>query len=155
MAPSPPPGNHVLCVGAVLMACASAWFGLQAADFAAGEAIPGQPAVALNMTRWPVPVLDGRELASYDGSDGRPIYLAICGYIMDVTQGQQFYGPGADYHMFAGQACTRALVISSLDAKDVSDEVGDFGSSQVRARHCSTVRPRTGPPLCSAPWAIH
>uniref|UniRef100_K3XCD2 Cytochrome b5 heme-binding domain-containing protein n=1 Tax=Globisporangium ultimum (strain ATCC 200006 / CBS 805.95 / DAOM BR144) TaxID=431595 RepID=K3XCD2_GLOUD len=71
------------------------------------------------------------ELAKYDGSDkSLPILLAIGGKVVDVTQGEKFYGPGKMYHQFAGRACTRALTLSSLDKNDISDDVSDFDDKQ-------------------------
>ena len=59
-----------------------------------------------------------QELAAYDGSDpSKPLLLAIRGQVYDVTRGQDFYGPGGPYGMFAGKDCTRALAKVSFDAE--------------------------------------
>jgi membrane-associated progesterone receptor component len=47
------------------------------------------------------------ELATYDGKEGRAVYLAVRGTVFDVTQGAAFYGPGGPYEVFSG-VCVRA-----------------------------------------------
>jgi len=44
-------------------------------------------------------------LAKYDGTDPElPIYLALDGYVYDVTAGaSEFYGPGQPYHELVGK----------------------------------------------------
>jgi membrane-associated progesterone receptor component len=52
-----------------------------------------------------------KELAKYDGSrdeDG-PILLAADGLVFNVYKGRNFYGPGGEYHLFAGRDATRLL----------------------------------------------
>ncbi|GLE07378.1 hypothetical protein PINS_up017540 [Pythium insidiosum] len=71
------------------------------------------------------------ELRQYDGSNADlPILLSIGGKVLDVSKGAKFYGPGKTYHQFAGTACTRALALSSLDKKDINDDVSDFTDEQ-------------------------
>ncbi len=51
------------------------------------------------------------ELAEYDGSkdiDG-PILFAADGLVFNVYKGRNFYGPGGEYHLFAGRDATRFL----------------------------------------------
>ena len=51
------------------------------------------------------------ELAEYDGTndpDG-PILLAADGLVFNVYKGRNFYGPGGEYHLFAGRDATRFL----------------------------------------------
>ena len=48
-------------------------------------------------------------LSQYDGSDGRPIYVAIKGQIYDVSAKQEMYGKGAGYSVFAGKDASRGL----------------------------------------------
>ena len=49
------------------------------------------------------------ELATMNGEDGRPLYLAICGRIYDVTSGKSFYGKGRSYFHFVGRDASRAF----------------------------------------------
>ncbi|KAJ1928096.1 hypothetical protein IWQ60_002356 [Tieghemiomyces parasiticus] len=54
-------------------------------------------------------VLNGTELARYDGSDpSLPIYIAINGRVYDVSESDHYYGPGGSYHFFAGKDAARA-----------------------------------------------
>jgi len=51
------------------------------------------------------------ELTQYDGTqdpDG-PILLAADGLVFNVYKGRNFYGPGGEYHLFAGRDATRLL----------------------------------------------
>ncbi|KAF9535020.1 cytochrome b5-like heme/steroid binding domain-containing protein [Crepidotus variabilis] len=47
-------------------------------------------------------------LATFNGEDGRPIYLAIDGDVYDVSKGKA-YQPGGSYHHFAGVDAARAF----------------------------------------------
>ncbi|ETW02780.1 hypothetical protein H310_05271 [Aphanomyces invadans] len=78
-----------------------------------------------------LPAFTIEELKQYDGTDeSRPIYMAVGGVVLDVTSGSKFYQKGAEYNQFAGQACTRALALASLDVKDINDDVSDFTPAQ-------------------------
>lgn len=51
------------------------------------------------------------ELVKYDGTknpDG-PILMAADGLVFNVYKGRNFYGPGGEYHLFAGRDATRFL----------------------------------------------
>jgi len=51
----------------------------------------------------PLRVFTLEELKEYDGTqEEMPIYLAVGGKVLDVTQGKKFYKKGATYHQFAG-----------------------------------------------------
>mmetsp|Transcript_27783 Transcript_27783/g.39054 ORF Transcript_27783/g.39054 Transcript_27783/m.39054 type:complete len:223 (-) Transcript_27783:126-794(-) len=56
------------------------------------------------------------ELAQYDGTDETgPLLFAADGYIFNVWKGRHFYGPGCEYHIFAGRDATRLLAKSKLE----------------------------------------
>jgi predicted heme/steroid binding protein len=48
-------------------------------------------------------------LRQHDGSDGRPIYVAIKGQIYDVSAKREMYGKGSGYNVFAGKDASRGL----------------------------------------------
>lgn len=57
------------------------------------------------------------ELRQYDGTqdeDG-PILLSANGKVFNVWKGRHFYGPGAEYALFAGRDCTRLLAKTRLE----------------------------------------
>lgn len=50
------------------------------------------------------------ELATFDGSNGRPIYVAVNGSVYDVSASRELYGPGGSYAFFAGKDGARAYI---------------------------------------------
>ncbi|XP_051129381.1 probable steroid-binding protein 3 [Andrographis paniculata] len=76
--------------------------------------------------------LTPQQLKNYDGTDpSKPIYVAIRGQIYDVTAGKSFYGPGGDYHVFAGKDATRALAKMSKDENDVVPSVDGLSEKEI------------------------
>ncbi|EIM21903.1 cytochrome b5 [Wallemia mellicola CBS 633.66] len=62
------------------------------------------------------------ELKEHDGSNDKPIYVAIKGTVFDVTKKKEMYGSGQSYNIFAGKDGSRGLGMSSLNPEDaVSD----------------------------------
>jgi membrane-associated progesterone receptor component len=59
------------------------------------------------------------ELAECDGVRTPRIFVAVDGLVFDVSKAPGFYGPGGNYHGFAGKDCTRALALGLTDAADV------------------------------------
>ena len=57
------------------------------------------------------------EIAPYDGSADEygPILFAANGDVYNVWKGRHFYGPGCEYHIFAGRDATRLLAKSKLE----------------------------------------
>lgn len=69
-----------------------------------------------------LPVYTAVSLAHYDGTDDKlPIYIALDGYVYDVTSGKEFYVPGGTYHSIAG--------------KDASQELHIFGGSIIKEKY--------------------
>uniref|UniRef100_A0A7S4NAG0 Cytochrome b5 heme-binding domain-containing protein n=1 Tax=Odontella aurita TaxID=265563 RepID=A0A7S4NAG0_9STRA len=65
-----------------------------------------------DMNPWTV-----EELKQYDGTerDDGPILFAADGVVLNVAAGRHFYGPGCEYHIFAGRDCSRLLAKSKLE----------------------------------------
>ncbi|GAM27377.1 hypothetical protein SAMD00019534_105520 [Acytostelium subglobosum LB1] len=74
----------------------------------------------------PKPVYEKRdytleELAGYTGIDEtNAIFIAIKGRIFDVSPKRSTYGPGGDYHVFAGHDATRCLAKASFEKSDLN-----------------------------------
>ena len=61
------------------------------------------------------------ELATYDGRDGRHIYLSFAGRVFDVTAGRQHYDKDkGGYGFFAGTDATRGYVTGALYGRPVA-----------------------------------
>jgi membrane-associated progesterone receptor component len=73
------------------------------------------------------------ELEIFDGVRSVEIYLAYGGEVFDVSSGAAFYGPGTAYAKFAGRACTRGVVMPSLEDDDVHDGIDDFAPDETAA----------------------
>lgn len=51
-----------------------------------------------------LPQFTAEQLKEFDGSNpDKPIYLALDGFVYDVTEGKEFYQPGGAYHNLAGK----------------------------------------------------
>ena len=57
------------------------------------------------------------ELAEYNGTQNEdgPILFAADGLVFNVWKGRNFYGPGGEYHIFAGRDATRLLARTMVD----------------------------------------
>jgi membrane-associated progesterone receptor component len=65
----------------------------------------------------PRDVWNEEDLKPYDGTmdeDG-PILMGVNGDVYNVWKGRHFYGPGCEYHIFAGRDATRLLAKSKLE----------------------------------------
>lgn len=72
------------------------------------------------------------QLKQYDGSDpSKPIYVALKGRVFDVTTGNNFYGPGGPYAMFAGKDASRALAKMSKLEEDISPSLHGLSDKEL------------------------
>lgn len=77
-----------------------------------------------------------QELAMFDGTKGRPIYVAVQpkpelkAVVFDVTPGSSFYGPGGAYHVFAGKNASLGLAKVNTDPASVSGPIDDLTPSE-------------------------
>mmetsp|Transcript_13916 Transcript_13916/g.18191 ORF Transcript_13916/g.18191 Transcript_13916/m.18191 type:complete len:246 (-) Transcript_13916:1197-1934(-) len=65
------------------------------------------------------------ELSKFDGVQSAKIYIGLDGDVYDVSSAASFYGPGGEYHIFAGKDATRALAKGVLDEEIVNERPGD------------------------------
>ncbi|OVA10908.1 Cytochrome b5-like heme/steroid binding domain [Macleaya cordata] len=74
------------------------------------------------------------ELAMYNGTDdGFPILLGILGSVFDVTKGRSHYGPGGDYHHFAGRDASRAFVSGNFTGDGLTDSLHGLSSTEMKS----------------------
>lgn len=68
-----------------------------------------------------LPMYTRRQLSIYNGINDAKIYLAIRGYIYDVSNNSKSYGPGKSYHKLVGKDVTRLLGLNRLKIKEGDD----------------------------------
>lgn len=73
------------------------------------------------------------ELRQFDGTGGRPVYMAIKGRVFDVTRGRAFYGPGGPYALFAGRDASRGLARMTTDVDQAFPHGRDSDQARLRA----------------------
>lgn len=57
--------------------------------------------------------LDATALSEFSGTDAdKPIYLALDGFVYDITAGKEFYQTGGPYHFLAGRDASSELHIA-------------------------------------------
>jgi membrane-associated progesterone receptor component len=71
------------------------------------------------------------QLAEFNGSHGKPIYVSLLSEVFDVSESSDYlFGPGGKYHALAGKDASRALAtntlsdasINNLDLSDLTDQ---------------------------------
>ena len=79
-------------------------------------------------------------LLPYNGTQGKPVYLAVQSRVYDVTPGRQFYGPSGPYANFAGRDASRGLACGSFDEDMLTenlhgplDDLKDLGDEEMEA----------------------
>lgn len=87
-----------------------------------------------------LPLISRSQLSLYDGVQKPQLYVAIRGYVYDVTENSKNYGPGKSYNKLVGKDVTRLLGLNKLqlsgneeDASDLKNTTwysGDFDDKQ-------------------------
>eukprot|EP01127_Copromyxa_protea_P002297 TRINITY_DN12198_c0_g1_i1.p1 TRINITY_DN12198_c0_g1~~TRINITY_DN12198_c0_g1_i1.p1 ORF type:complete len:111 (-),score=28.57 TRINITY_DN12198_c0_g1_i1:36-368(-) len=70
------------------------------------------------------------KLRQFDGTDSKPIYVCLLGYVFDLSSKPQFYGPGGGYSLFAGHDASRCLATMSLKPEDLDKPIGDLSDNE-------------------------
>lgn len=68
-----------------------------------------------------LPIFSRSQLMIYNGVDNEKLYVAIRGYIYDVTPNLKSYGPGKAYHKLVGKDVSRLLGLNRLQLKEEPD----------------------------------
>lgn len=68
-----------------------------------------------------LPIFTRSQLAIYNGVDNPNLYVAIRGYIYDVSANTKSYGPGKGYHKLVGKDVSRLLGLNRLQLKEEPD----------------------------------
>lgn len=61
-----------------------------------------------------LPIYTRLQLSRYNGADKPELFVAIRGYIYDVTSNGKNYGPGKSYHRLVGRDVSRLLGLNRL-----------------------------------------
>lgn len=73
------------------------------------------------------------QLRSFDGSNGKAIYIALRMDVYDVSIARDLYGEGSGYNCFAGREASRAMAKLSFEEDELSnlniDDLGPFDRS--------------------------
>lgn len=64
-----------------------------------------------------LPIFTRSQLSLYNGVDKSELYVAIRGYIYDVTNNLKNYGPGRPYHKLTGKDVSRLLGLNQMQLK--------------------------------------
>ncbi len=65
-----------------------------------------------------LPMMTRSQLALYNGVDRPALYVAINGYIYDVSANDKNYGVGKLYHALVGKDVSRLLALNRLSLKE-------------------------------------
>ncbi|EDW82422.1 uncharacterized protein Dwil_GK25798 [Drosophila willistoni] len=65
-----------------------------------------------------LPLFTPEQLATYNGENGAPIYLALLGEVFDVTRGAKHYGTGCSYNFFVGRDASVSFISGEFDEYD-------------------------------------
>ncbi|RCK54629.1 putative steroid-binding protein 3 [Candida viswanathii] len=68
-----------------------------------------------------LPIFTRTQLSQYNGTEKPKLYVAIRGYIYDVTANVKSYGPGKGYHAFVGKDASRMLGLNKLKLPEGED----------------------------------
>ncbi|KDQ15150.1 hypothetical protein BOTBODRAFT_187541 [Botryobasidium botryosum FD-172 SS1] len=72
-------------------------------------------------------------LKQYDGTDAsKPVYVAVKGTVFDVSNKRDAYGPGGNYHVYAGKDGSRGLALSSLEPADAVSRYSDLDQDKLK-----------------------
>lgn len=68
-----------------------------------------------------LPIYTRSQLSLYNGIENPEVYVAIRGYIYDVTNNISNYGPGRPYHKLVGRDVSRLLGLNQLQLKPTGE----------------------------------
>ncbi|KAI5969389.1 hypothetical protein CANMA_001456 [Candida margitis] len=72
-----------------------------------------------------LPCLSREQLSKFNGTDDTKLYVAIKGYVYDVTANSKSYGPGKAYNKLVGKDVGRLLGLNKLQLKEENGRVPD------------------------------
>lgn len=82
------------------------------------------------------PTFTAKELEEFgsgkNGTTPNQLYLSIFGKVYDVSKGEKFYGPDANYAMFAGKDVTRALCLGCKDPECLVRSTEGLSEDQIK-----------------------
>ena len=74
-----------------------------------------------------------RRLSLYDGKRAEhPLLLSIKGRVIDVREGDDYYGPDGPYKIMAGRDASKAFAMMSLKEEDAISDVAGVPSEHLK-----------------------
>lgn len=88
-----------------------------------------------------IPMFNRTQLSIYNGIDDQKIYLAIKGYVYDVSSNAKSYGPGKSYNKLVAKDSTRLLGLNKLvmPENDVNDQKQTWDTDDFTEKQHETV----------------
>eukprot|EP00929_Paragymnodinium_shiwhaense_P015711 TRINITY_DN12380_c0_g1_i1.p1 TRINITY_DN12380_c0_g1~~TRINITY_DN12380_c0_g1_i1.p1 ORF type:complete len:254 (-),score=38.60 TRINITY_DN12380_c0_g1_i1:415-1119(-) len=110
----------------------SSWVHQQLNGKLGADSVAGSEAKVMD----PAPTFTLEQLRLYDGkpeSGGvSNLLVAIWGRVFNVTTGEEFYGPGRGYAIFAGQDITRAIALTKIKTSMVNRDLEGLEPKKLR-----------------------
>ncbi|KAG5421557.1 hypothetical protein I9W82_000648 [Candida metapsilosis] len=72
-----------------------------------------------------LPSMSREELSKFNGTEDPKLYVAIRGYVYDVTENGKSYGPGKAYNKLVGKDVGRLLGLNKLQLKEEDGRIPD------------------------------
>eukprot|EP01126_Amoeba_proteus_P064259 TRINITY_DN896_c0_g1_i6.p1 TRINITY_DN896_c0_g1~~TRINITY_DN896_c0_g1_i6.p1 ORF type:complete len:112 (+),score=16.85 TRINITY_DN896_c0_g1_i6:100-435(+) len=76
-------------------------------------------------------VFDLERLQSFNGLNGKPIYLCVLGKVYNMSSKPQFYGPEAPYGTFAGHDASRCLAKMTTSCEELDKSIEDLNPNEL------------------------
>ena len=72
-------------------------------------------------------LLDAQQLLSFNGTDGRPLYVALNGIVFDLSQDPSLFAPGERLNGWAGRDATTYMLNHHLEGQHIEVSNGQLG----------------------------
>jgi len=74
-----------------------------------------------------------KQLAAFDGCEGRASYVALRGYAFDVSSRPSMYARGKGYNTFVAKEASRAFAVGKVTAEVATDDLTGLEPKNIAA----------------------